>query len=316
MDTKLTRLLKIKYPIIQGGMAWVSEANLTSAVSNAGGAGVIASGGRTADWLQAEIRKTKALTDQPFGVNVMLMAPNNDEIVEVICQEKVAFVTLGAGNPLPFFGKFHQAGIKVIPVIPNVKLAKRVEAAGADAIVIEGMEAGGHIGTLTTMALLTNVIPEISIPVIAAGGIADGRGVAAALIMGAAGVQMGSLFLLTEECTIHPNAKRCIIAASDIDSVVTGYSRGHGVRGLRNKFTDRFLELETSGAAQEELNKFATGTNKLAAIDGDVENGLVQVGQSLNRLNEIKPTAQVINEIMSESISVITSAKNLLNNQY
>ncbi|MDF2500131.1 MAG: 2-nitropropane dioxygenase [Anaerosporomusa subterranea] len=312
MKTRLTNLLGIKYPIIQGGMAWVSEANLTSAVSNSGGAGIIASGGRSADWVRDEIRKTKSLTNKPFGVNVMLMAPNKDEVVEVICQEKVAFVTLGAGNPVPFFEKFHQVGIKVIPVIPNVKLAKRVESAGADAIVIEGMEAGGHIGTLTTMALLTNVIPEISIPVIVAGGIVDGRGVAAALIMGASGVQMGSRFLLTEECTLHQHAKQRIIAASDVDSVVTGYSRGHGVRGVRNKFTEKFLELETSGAPQEILNNLAAGTNKLAAVDGDVENGLVQVGQSLNRLNETKPTAQIMEEVMVETIKVLTSAGNLV----
>jgi enoyl-[acyl-carrier protein] reductase II len=312
METKLTRLLGITYPVIQGAMAWVSEANLTSAVSNAGGAGIIASGGRSAGWVREEIRKTKTLTNKPFGVNVMLMAPNKEEVVDVICQEQVAFVTLGAGNPVPFFEKFHQAGIKAIPVVPSVKLAKRVEAAGADAIVIEGMEAGGHIGTLTTMALLTNVIPEISLPVIAAGGIVDGRGMAAALIMGASGVQMGSRFLLTEECVVHPNAKQRIIEAEDTDSVVTGYSRGHGVRGLKSKFTDKFLKLEISGAPDEELNTLATGTNKLAAVDGDTENGLVQVGQSLNRLKEIKPTRQVLEEIIAETVHLLSSAAKLV----
>lgn len=312
MKTKLTQLLGIKYPIIQGAMAWVSESNLTAAVSNAGGAGVIATGGRTTEWVREEIRKTKALTDKPFGVNVMLMAPNKDEVVEVICQEKVAFVTLGAGNPTPYFEIFHKAGIKAIPVVPSVKLAKRVEAAGADAMVIEGMEAGGHIGTLTTMALLTNVIPEVSIPVIAAGGIADGRGMAAALIMGAAGVQMGSRFLLATECTLHENAKQRIIAASDTDSVVTGYSRGHGVRGIRNKFTDKFLALEVSGAPDQELNDLATGTNRLAAIDGDIENGLVQAGQSLNRLNEIKPAQAQIEEVIAEAINLLSTAANLV----
>ncbi|EGO64484.1 nitronate monooxygenase [Acetonema longum] len=312
METKLTKLLQIKYPIIQGAMAWVSEANLTAAVSNAGGAGIIATGGRTADWVRDEIRRAKTLTDKPFGVNVMLMAPNKEEVAEVICQEKVAFVTLGAGNPVPFFAKFRQAGIKAIPVVPSVKLAKRVEAAGADAIVIEGMEAGGHIGTLTTMALLTNVIPEISIPVIAAGGIVDGRGTAAALLMGASGVQMGSRFLLTEECLLHPNAKQRIITAEDTDSVVTGYSRGYGVRGLKNNFTECFLAREISGAPQEELNAMATGTNKLAAIDGDVENGLVQVGQSLNRLRDIKPAREIIEEIMAETAHLLSTAVNLV----
>jgi enoyl-[acyl-carrier protein] reductase II len=312
METTLTKLLGIKYPIIQGAMAWVSEAKLTSAVSNAGGAGVIATGGRTVEWVREEIRKAKTLTDKPFGVNVTLMAPNRNEIVDVICQEKVAFVTLGAGNPVPYLNQFRQAGIKVIPVVPSVKLAKRVEEAGADAIVIEGMEAGGHIGTLTTMALMTNVIPEVSIPVIAAGGIVDGRGLAAALLMGAAGVQMGSRFLLAEECTAHANAKQCVIAASDTDSVVTGYSRGHGVRGLRNQFTDKFLKLEISGASDDTLNNLATGTNKLATIDGDVENGLVQVGQSLNRLHEIKPAQTFIDEIIAEAVRLLSTAANLV----
>lgn len=312
METNLTKLLQIKYPVIQGAMAWVSEANLTAAVSNAGGAGIIATGGRTAEWVRDEIRRAKTLTDKPFGVNVMLMAPNKEEVAEVICREKVAFVTLGAGNPVPFFAKFHQAGIKAIPVVPSVKLAKRVEAAGADAIVIEGMEAGGHIGTLTTMALLTNVIPEISIPAIAAGGIVDGRGMAAALLMGASGVQMGSRFLLTEECLLHPNAKQRIIAAEDTDSVVTGYSRGSGVRGLKNNFTECFLAREISGAPQEELNAMATGTNKLAAVDGDVENGLVQVGQSLTRLREIKSVREVIEGIMAETIRLLSTAANLV----
>lgn len=312
METKLTKLLGIKYPLIQGAMAWVSEANLTSAVSNAGGAGIIAAGGRTTDWVRDEIRKTKALTDKPFGVNIVLMAPNKDEVVEIICQEKVAFVTLGAGNPLPYIETFHKAGIKAIPVVPSVKLAKRVEAAGADAMVIEGMEAGGHIGTLTTMALLTNVIPEVSIPVIAAGGIVDGRGMAAAMLMGAAGVQMGSRFLLAEECAAHMNVKQRIIAATDTDSVVTGYSRGQGVRGIKNAFTEKFLALEVSGAPTSELNALATGTNKLATIDGDIEMGMVQVGQSLNQLNEIKPSKTIIEEIIAETVRLLSTASTLV----
>lgn len=312
MNTKLTTLLGIKYPILQGAMAWVSEANLASAVSNAGGAGIIATGGRTAEWARAEIRKAKQLTDKPFGVNVMLMAPNRDEIVSVICEEKAAFVTLGAGNPVVYFDRLHAAGVKVIPVVPSVKLAKRVEAAGADAIVIEGMEAGGHIGTQSTMALLTNVIPEVKLPVIAAGGIVDGRGVAAALLMGAAGVQMGSRFLLTDECGLHPNAKARIIEATDTDSVATGVSRGYGVRGLRNAFTDKFLALETNGAPQAELDKLATGTNRLAAVDGDVENGLVQVGQSLLPLRQIQPVHEVLATIIADAGRLLSQAPELL----
>ena len=263
------------------------------------------------EWVRDEIRKAKTLTNKPFGVNIVLMDRIKDEIVDVVCEEKVAFVTLGAGNPLPYIEKLQQAGIKVIPVVPSVKLAKRVEAAGADAIVIEGMECGGHIGTLTTMALLSNVIPEVSIPVIAAGGIVDGRGMAAALLMGASGIQMGSRFLLTPECTLHPNAKQRIIQAADTDSIVTGYSRGHGVRGIRNQFADKFLELEKSGAPDEELMRFATGTNKLGAVDGDVENGFIMVGQSLSRLNEIKPAAAIIQSVMAETTSILNTAPTL-----
>lgn len=312
MNTKLTTLLKIKYPILQGAMAWISESGLTAAVSNAGGAGIISTGGRSSDWVRAEIKKTKQLTDKPFGVNIMLMAPNCAEVVDIICQEQVAFATLGAGNPVPYLAQLRQANVKAIPVVPSVKLAKRVESAGADAIVIEGMEAGGHIGTQTTMALLSNVIPEVSLPVIAAGGIADGRAVSAALIMGAAGVQIGSRFLLATECTVHNNAKQRIIAAVDTDSVVTGYSRGQGVRGLKNSFTDKYLVLETSGAPTPELNQLATGTNKLAALDGDIDNGLVQAGQSLNRLNKIEPARVIIEEIMATTTHLLTTAPKLV----
>ena len=311
MQTKLTKLLGITYPIFQGAMAWVSEAVLAAAVSNAGGAGIIATGGREASWVENEIVKTKGLTDKPFGVNVMLMAPNREEVVEVICRRKPAFVTLGAGNPVPYFDIFHQAGIKAIPVVPSTMLAQRVEAAGADALIIEGMEAGGHIGTLTTMALLSNVIPEISIPVIAAGGIVDGRGLAAALVMGAAGVQMGSRFLLAEECAVHPNAKQKVIAARDTDSIVTGASRGHGVRGLKNQFTAHFLERELGGAPQDELDRLATGTSKLAAVDGDTENGLVQAGQSLNRLTTIQPAKEIIQSVISEARQILAGAAEL-----
>lgn len=308
MDTRLTELLGIKVPIIQGAMAWISEANLASAVSNAGGAGIIAAGGRDKEWIRNEIRKTKEMTDGPFGVNIVLMDPQKEEIIDAVCSERVDFVTLGAGNPVPYFEKFKNAGIKVIPVVPSVKLAKRVEANGADAVVIEGMEAGGHIGNQTIMALMTNVIPEVKIPVIAAGGIADGRGIAAALIMGASGVQIGSKFLLTRECRVHSNVKEKIIAATDTDSVVTGYSRGHGVRGLKNNFTEEYLELERSGAPQEVLDRLATGRNRLSAIEGDMENGSVQVGQSLNALKEVKSVSEVVEDLMAETVKVLASA--------
>jgi enoyl-[acyl-carrier protein] reductase II len=292
-------------------MAWSSDAGLAAAVSNAGGAGIIGTGGRTVEWALEEIRKAKRLTDKPFGVNVVLQMPNAPELIDAVCAEKVAFVTFGAGNPLPYFAKLREAGIKIIPVIPSVKLAKRVEEHGADAFVMEGMEGGGHIGVLTTMALLSNIPPRVNIPIIAGGGIADGRAMAAALLMGASGVQMGSRFLLTEECPVHSNFKNKIIAATDTDSVVTGYSRSSGVRCLKNSFTEKFLAKEISGAPQEELNNLATGTNRLASVEGDVENGAVQVGQSLNQLSEIKTCRQVIEDIMAEARATLTKASQI-----
>ncbi len=313
MKTKLTELLGIEYPIIQGGMAWTSEANLVAGVCNAGCAGIIAAGGRSAEWIRDEIRKTKTMTDKPFGVNVMLMAPNVEEIVKVICEEKVAFVTLGAGNPVPHLPIFKEAGIKTIPVVPNAKLAKRIEAAGADAIVVEGMEAGGHIGTQTTMALMENIlVEEYSIPVIVAGGISDGRGIAAALLMGADGVQIGSRFILTTECITHPTAKQAIVDAVDTDSAVTGYSRGTAVRCLKNEFTKQYVAMEVAGRPQDELNDFATGTNKAGAIDGDVVNGAVMVGQSLNVLNDILPCKEVVERMIAEMKVALNRVSSLL----
>ena len=223
MKNRFCEMLGIRYPIIQGGMAWSSDGTLAAAVSNAGGAGIIGTGGRTTEWVEEEIKKAKSLTDKPFGVNLMLMAPNVKEIADVVCREKVAFVTTGAGSPVPWIEPMHKAGIKVIPVVPNVKLAKRIATSGADAMVIEGMEGGGHIGTLTTMALLSNVLKDkYPIPVLAAGGISDGRAMAAALLMGADGVQMGSRFLVTTECPIHEKTKEMIVKATDTDCVVTG----------------------------------------------------------------------------------------------
>lgn len=312
METKLTKLLGIKYPIIQGGMAWTSDAVLAAAVSNAGGAGIIGSGGRTTEWTRDEVRKAKTLTDKPFGVNVMLMAPNIADIIDMLCEEKVAFVTLGAGNPVPHIEKFHNAGIKVIPVVPNVKLAKRIEAAGADALVVEGMEAGGHVGQQTTMALMENVLPQITkIPVLVAGGISDGRALAAALLMGAEGVQIGSRFLLTTECPAHPSAKQAIIDATDTDSTVTGFSRGHGVRCLKNAFTQKFSEREISGASQDELNAMGTGTNKRGIMEGDIVDGTVMVGQSLNVLNDILPCKDVVERIMAEAQAAVEHIKSI-----
>lgn len=310
MAKSITEVLGIKYPIIQGGMAWISDAKLAAAVSNAGGAGIISCGGRTTEYVREEIRKAKQLTDKPFGVNVMLMAPNKDEIVDVICEEKPAFVTLGAGNPVPYFAKLKEAGIKVIPVIPNVKLAKRVAAAGADAMVAEGMEAGGHIGVLTTMALMTQVIPEIKdIPVVMAGGFGDGRGLAAAMLMGAGGVQMGTRFLVAEECSVHENMKQKLIEAVDTDTIVTGLTLGGAVRGIKNKFSTEFVQKENEGkTSKEELIRMATGTNKLAAVEGDIVNGMMQAGQSLTVLQKVEPVATIIENIMKQARETLSAA--------
>jgi enoyl-[acyl-carrier protein] reductase II len=310
MAKSITEVLGIKYPIIQGGMAWISDAKLAAAVSNAGGAGIISCGGRTTEYVREEIRKAKQLTDKPFGVNVMLMAPNKDEIVDVICEEKPAFVTLGAGNPVPYFAKLKEVGIKVIPVIPNVKLAKRVAAAGADAMVAEGMEAGGHIGVLTTMALMTQVIPEIKdIPVVMAGGFGDGRGLAAAMLMGAGGVQMGTRFLVAEECSVHENMKQKLIEAVDTDTIVTGLTLGGAVRGIKNKFSTEFVQKENEGkTSKEELIRMATGTNKLAAVEGDVVNGMMQAGQSLTVLQKVEPVATIIENIMKQARETLSAA--------
>ena len=310
MKTKVTELLQIEYPIIQGGMAWVAEHHLAAAVSEAGGFGLIGAASAPPEIVREEIRKAKELTDKPFGVNVMLMAPNKDEIVDVICEEKPAFVTLGAGNPVPYFAKLKEAGIKVIPVIPNVKLAKRVATAGADAMVAEGMEAGGHIGVLTTMALMTQVIPEIKdIPVVMAGGFGDGRGLAAAMLMGAGGVQMGTRFLVAEECSVHENMKQKLIEAVDTDTIVTGLTLGGAVRGIKNKFSTEFVQKENEGkTSKEELIRMATGTNKLAAVEGDVVNGMMQAGQSLTVLQKVEPVATIIEDIMKQARETLSAA--------
>ena len=302
MKNRFCELLGIRYPIMQGGMAWSSDGVLAAAVSEAGGAGIIGTGGRTAEWVAEEIKKAKKLTDKPFGINLMLMAPNANEIADIACEEKIAFITTGAGNPLPWIGKMHKAGIKVIPVVPNVKLARRVAASGADALVIEGMEGGGHIGSMTCMALLSNVLKEkFPVPVLAAGGISDGRAMAAALLMGADGVQMGSRFLLTTECPVHAKTKDMIVNATDTDCVVTGFSRNMGVRCLKNSFTQKYLAAEISGAPNEKLMELGTGTARLGMKEGDTENGSIMVGESLNVLNEILPCKDVIEMIIADA---------------
>lgn len=313
MKTKLTELLKINYPIIQGAMAWVSDARLAAAVSNAGGAGIIATGGRDLSWIKEQIDIAKSLTDKPFGVNIVLMDKDKDEKIDLICNEKVSFVTLGAGNPVPYFEKFKEANIIAIPVVPNLKLAKRVEEKGADAIIIEGMEAGGHIGKLTSLSLMTQIIPEINIPVIAAGGFADGRGLSAALIMGASGIQAGTRFYASKECTAHINAKNAIVGAGDNDTEITGYLRGHAVRSLKNKVTEKYIELEKENADYEQLHDLIAGTSRKAPIEGDIEWGLVQAGQSLSVIKSLDSCETIINNMILEAKKALNTASYFLN---
>ncbi len=304
MKTQLTKLFNIKYPIVQGGMAWVSDAELVAAVAEAGAIGSIASGGRDVAWLRQQIKKAKALTAKPFGVNLVLQDDDIEQKKAVIIEEGVAYVATGAGNPVPHIADFQAAGIKIMPVVPNLKLAKRVAAAGADAIVVEGLEAGGHIGKLTTMALMSQVLPEIDIPVIIGGGIVDGRGLAAALLMGAAGVQMGTRFYASKECTAHQAAKQAIVEAIDVDTETTG-RRGREVRGLKNALTERYHQMVVEGASPEELSQLVSGATRKAPLNGDIAWGMVQAGQSLTSIKEILSCQQIVQTIMRDAEQAI-----------
>ena len=311
LKTPLCDLLGIEKPVFQGGMAWIADASLASAVSEAGGLGIIAAMNADANWLRDQIHELRAKTDKPFGVNVMLMSPFADEVAQVVIDEQVPVVVTGAGNPTKYMKAWNEAGIKVIPVVASVALARLVARRGATAVIAEGTESGGHIGETSTMALVPQVVDAVDIPVVAAGGIADGRGIAAALLMGADGVQMGSRFILTTECPTHPRAKQAIIDATDTDSAVTGFSRNNAVRCLKNEFTKEYLAKEVSGAPQQELNDFATGTNRMGAVDGDIEHGAVLVGQSLNALNEILPCKEVMEKLIAEARETLANAKNI-----
>lgn len=301
MQTELTRLLGIKYPIIQGGMAWVAEHKLASAVSEAGGLGIIGAANAPAEWVREQIRQTKKLTDKPFGVNVMLMSPHADEVANVLAEEKVAVVTTGAGNPEKYMKLWKANGIKVIPVVASVALAKRMERVGADAVIAEGCESGGHIGESTTMTLVPQVFDAVTIPVIAAGGIADARGMAAAFMLGACGIQMGTRFVATSECQAHQNYKNRIIKAKDIDTKVTGRSTGHPVRTLRNDMTKKYLELERQGASFEELEYLTLGSLKKAVVDGDIKNGSLMAGQIAGMIDKELTCKEVIESIVRET---------------
>jgi len=294
-------MLGIKYPIFQGGMAWASNYELAAAVSNAGGLGIIGAGQMPPELLVQEIRKAKEKTDKPFGVNLILYLTYIEELVDAVIREGVQVVTTGAGNAGPYIKRFHDAGIKVIPVIPSCALAKRVEKAGADAVIAEGTESGGHIGEITTMAIVPQVADAVGIPVIAAGGIADYRGFAAALCLGASGIQMGTRFLATKECHVHQNWKDMVVKASDRDTVVTGRPTGHPVRVLKNRLAKMFLELEEKCAPVAEYEKLGTGKLKAASVDGDVEMGSLMSGQIAGLIKEEKTVKEVIDEIVSQT---------------
>ncbi len=297
---RVCELLNIEHPIFQGAMAWIADASLASAVSEAGGLGII-TGAAPTEWVREQIRKTKEITNKPFGVNIMLMSENADEIAELVCEEGVPVVTTGAGSPGKYMEKWKNKGIKVIPVVASVALAKRMERAGADAIIAEGTESGGHVGQLTTMALIPQVVDSVSIPVIAAGGIGDGRGIAAAFMLGGEGVQLGTRFLVAKECTISQNYKDKIIKANDIDTEVTGRTTGHPVRVIRNKLTREYIKLEKSGASVEELEKLGAGALRKAAREGDVENGSVMSGQIAGLVSKEQTCNEIIEEIFREA---------------
>ena len=308
MKTAITELLNIQYPIFQGGMAWVAEHTLAAAVSNAGGLGIIASGGAPCDYVREEVRKTKALTDKPFGVNIMLMNPEADAIAHMVIEEGVKVVTTGAGNPEKYFPVWKEAGIKILPVVASVGLARRMEKYGADALIAEGCESGGHIGEMTTMTLVPQVVQAVNVPVVAAGGIGDGHGVAAAFMLGAEGVQVGTRFLLADETQIHENYKEKVLKAKDIDSQVTGRSTGHPIRVLRNPMTRKYLKMEAEGATLEELEVMTLGSLRRAVVEGDVKEGSLMAGQIAGLLNKRQTCKEIIEEMMTEVVDVMEEA--------
>ena len=305
MKTRITEMLGIEHPIIQGGMAWVAEHHLAAAVSEAGGLGLIGGASAPGEVVREEIRKAKELTKKPFGVNVMLMSPHADDVAKVVVEEGVAAVTTGAGNPEKYMEQWKAAGIKVIPVVASVALAKRMERCGADAVVAEGTESGGHIGQATTMTLVPQVVDAVKIPVIAAGGVGDGRGFAAAMMLGAEAVQMGTRFCVSNECTVHDKYKERILKAKDIDSEVTGRSHGHPVRGLRNKMTREYLKMESEGATFEELETLTLGGLRRAVVEGDTDNGSVLAGQIAGMINKRQSCKEIIDEVMDQAETLL-----------
>lgn len=310
--TELCDLLNVEYPVLQGGMAWIGTAELASAVSEAGGLGIIGAGHMPPDLFRNEIHKLKERTSKPFGCNIMLMSPFVKEVMEVVIDEKVPVITTGAGNPSSYIPRLKEIGTKVIPVVASVSLAKRLVRGGIDALIAEGTESGGHVGNITTMSLLPQVVDAVDIPVIAAGGIADGRGMAAAFALGAKGVQMGTRFVLSEECIAHENYKNIVLKAKDRSTVMTGLTTGHPVRIIENQLARKYEELEFKGTPKEELEQLGAGTLRMAAIDGDVKNGSVMIGQISGMLHDIKPCKQIITDIMTETETVIKNMQSLV----
>ena len=309
IHTDVCDRIGIEYPIFQGGMAWVSEHVLAAAVSNAGGLGIISAMNAPGEYLRKEIRACREMTDRPFGVNVMLMSPHAPEVAKVILEEKVPVVTTGAGLPGVYMKEWVPAGIKVVPVVPSVAIAKRVAREGATAVIAEGCESGGHVGELTTMALVPQVVDAVDVPVLAAGGIADGRGIAASFMLGARGVQVGTRFLCATECQVHPNYKKKILAARDIDTVVTGKRLGHPVRCLKNPFARSFGQMEyDSSLTNEEIEEFGAGSLRKAAVEGDMENGSIMAGQIAALVKEEQPAAQIIRQMFAQAEQLLAEA--------
>ena len=305
METRVTKMLGIEHPIIQGGMAWVAEHNLAAAVSAAGGLGLIGGANAPGQVVREEIRKAKELTDKPFGVNVMLLSPYADDVAKVVVEEGIKVVTTGAGNPEKYMELWKSAGIKVIPVVASVALAKRMEKYGADAVVAEGCESGGHIGEATTMTLVPQVKDAVSIPVIAAGGIGDGRGIAASFMLGAEAVQIGTRFVVSKESIVHENYKQRIIKAKDIDTAVTGRSHGHPIRGLRNKMTREYLKMEQEGKSFEELEYLTLGSLRRAVQEGDIQEGTVMAGQIAGMISREQTCKEMIDEMMAQAEALL-----------
>ena len=310
MQTKLTKLLGIQYPIIQGGMAWIADASLASAVSNAGGLGIISAMNADADWVRAEIQKCRAMTDKPFGVNIMLMSPHVEEVAKMVAEEKVPVVTTGAGNPSRFVKMWKEAGTVVIPVVASTALARMVERAGVDAVIAEGGESGGHVGDLTTMALVPQVVDAVKLPVVAAGGIGDGRGMVAAFALGACGVQMGTRFLVADECTVSEEYKKKVLAAKDISTMVTGKRLGHPVRAIKNTYMNSYAKLEAnSNIPDEELEQFGVGSLRKAAKEGNAEEGCFLAGQIAGMVKKRQPAKEMIEEIMAQAEQMMEGVK-------